>query len=36
VYSKECIKGIEYDIEWVPFETQPVRKVLERDFGFHF
>ncbi|BGP30133.1 hypothetical protein JCM10296v2_001885 [Rhodotorula toruloides] len=36
VYSKEGIKGVDYDVEWVPFETQPVRVVLERDFGFQF
>ncbi|GAA6027004.1 hypothetical protein JCM8097_006031 [Rhodosporidiobolus ruineniae] len=36
LYSKEGIKGDEYDVEWVPFETVPVRDVLEREFGFRF
>ena len=34
LYSKECIKGDEYDVEWVPFDTQSVGAVLEREFGF--
>ncbi|GAA5916594.1 hypothetical protein JCM8208_002117 [Rhodotorula glutinis] len=34
LYSKEGIKGEEYDVEWVPFDTQSIGAVLERDFGF--
>ncbi|BGP13934.1 hypothetical protein JCM10213v2_001872 [Rhodosporidiobolus nylandii] len=36
LYSKDGIKGAPYDEEWVPFETGPIRAVLERDFGFRF
>ncbi|GAA6000941.1 hypothetical protein JCM10207_007335 [Rhodosporidiobolus poonsookiae] len=36
LYTKEAIKGEEHDIEWVPFETHPVREVLARDFGYRF
>ncbi|KAL8283224.1 hypothetical protein RQP46_006002 [Phenoliferia psychrophenolica] len=36
LYSKEGIRGEEFDVEWVDFETGPVRAVLERDFGFKF
>lgn len=35
-WTKEGIKGEEYDVEWVPFETGPVRKKLESQFGFRF
>ncbi|BGP46102.1 hypothetical protein JCM10450v2_001942 [Rhodotorula kratochvilovae] len=34
LYSKEGIKGEEYDVEWVPYNTQAVGRVLEREFGF--
>ncbi|GAA5996303.1 uncharacterized protein JCM10292_007521 [Rhodotorula paludigena] len=34
VYTKEGIKGEEYDVEWVPYNTQAMRRVLQRDFGF--
>lgn len=36
LYSKEGIKGSEYDIEWIVFETRPIRDVLEREFNFRF
>jgi hypothetical protein len=36
LYSKEGIKGPEYDIEWIVFETEPIREVLEREFNFRF
>lgn len=36
LYSKEGIKGPEYDIEWIPFETSTIRSVLVRDFNFRF
>ncbi|KAM0756435.1 arylamine N-acetyltransferase 1 [Meredithblackwellia eburnea MCA 4105] len=36
LYSKEGIRGEEYDIEWVPFETLAMRDVLAREFGFQF
>ncbi|GAA5888060.1 hypothetical protein JCM6882_000267 [Rhodosporidiobolus microsporus] len=36
LYTKEAIKGEEYDVEWVPFETEPIRKVLEKEYGFLF
>ena len=34
LYSKEGIKGEEYDVEWVPYNTQAMGRVLEREFGF--
>jgi len=34
LYSKEGIKGEEYDVEWIPFDTQAIGAVLEREFGF--
>lgn len=36
LYEKEGIKGEEKNISWIPFETEPIRAVLERDFGFEF
>ena len=36
LYTKEGSKGEEYDVEWVEFETGPVRAVLEREFDFKF
>lgn len=36
LYTKEGIRGEEFDVEWVDFETGPVRAVLEREFGFKF
>ncbi|CEQ39935.1 SPOSA6832_01509, partial [Sporobolomyces salmonicolor] len=34
LYTKEAILGREYDVEWVVFETGPIREVLEREFNF--
>lgn len=34
VWTKEGIKGEETDVEWVPFETEPIRLVLNSQFGF--
>jgi hypothetical protein len=36
LYEKEGIKGDETAVRWIPFETQPVREVLESEFGFSF
>ncbi|KDE07004.1 hypothetical protein MVLG_02740 [Microbotryum lychnidis-dioicae p1A1 Lamole] len=36
LYTKEGIKGEEENVEFIPFETGPIRKVLEREFGFRF
>ncbi|GAA5987844.1 hypothetical protein JCM5350_003169 [Sporobolomyces pararoseus] len=36
LYSKEGIKGEEYDVDWVVFETGPMREVLEKEFNFRF
>lgn len=36
LYTKEGIRGEETDVEWVPFETESVRKVLAREFQFKF
>ena len=36
LYSKEGIKGEEYDVDWVVFETGPMRGVLEKEFNFRF
>ncbi|SCV69018.1 BQ2448_2038 [Microbotryum intermedium] len=36
LYTKEGIKGEEEDVQFVPFETGPMREVLEREFGFRF
>ncbi|GAA5900398.1 uncharacterized protein JCM6883_002830 [Sporobolomyces salmoneus] len=36
LYSKEGIKGSEFDIEWIAFETGPIREVLEKEFNFRF
>jgi hypothetical protein len=34
LYTKNGILGEETDVEWLEFDTQAIRKVLERDFGF--
>ncbi|GAA5944715.1 uncharacterized protein JCM15063_002378 [Sporobolomyces koalae] len=34
LYSKEGIKGTEYDVEWIVFETGPIREVLVREFNY--
>lgn len=36
LYTKEGISGVEQDVQWIPFETDAVRKVLEREFDFVF
>ncbi|GAA5978889.1 hypothetical protein JCM11641_003604 [Rhodosporidiobolus odoratus] len=36
LYTKEAIKGEEYDVAWIPFETGPIRQVLEREFSYLF
>lgn len=36
LYQKEGILGEETNIEWIDFETGPMRRVLEKEFGFVF
>ena len=36
VWTKEGIKGEEYDVEWVPFETGPIGDVLRKQFWGKF
>ncbi|KAI5478311.1 arylamine N-acetyltransferase [Pseudohyphozyma bogoriensis] len=36
LYTKEGINGVEFDVEFVDFETEKVREVLRREFGFKF
>ncbi|SCZ96599.1 BZ3500_MvSof-1268-A1-R1_Chr4-4g07465 [Microbotryum saponariae] len=36
LYTKDGVKGEEENVEFIPFETGPIRKVLEREFGFRF
>lgn len=36
LYSKEGIKGREYDVRWIEFETDPIRDVLENEFNYRF
>ncbi|GAA5868432.1 hypothetical protein JCM8547_006274 [Rhodosporidiobolus lusitaniae] len=36
LYTKGTVAGKETDVEWVPFETGPIREVLGREFGYRF
>lgn len=32
IWTKEGVKGDEYDVDWIPFETGPIGDVLRREF----
>lgn len=34
LYTKEGVKGKEYNIEWIPYEVESIGKVLAEQFGF--
>ncbi|GAA5862198.1 hypothetical protein JCM3774_004819 [Rhodotorula dairenensis] len=34
LYTKDSIKGEEYDVEWIPYDVKSIGKVLEEQFGF--
>ncbi|POY70181.1 hypothetical protein BMF94_6764 [Rhodotorula taiwanensis] len=34
LYTKDSLKGEEYDIAWIPFDNRSIGRVLEENFGF--
>ncbi|KAK4058845.1 hypothetical protein OIO90_000291 [Microbotryomycetes sp. JL221] len=36
LYTKNGIKGEEFDVDWIPFKVGPMKTTLQREYGFKF